>query len=168
MAEWRTIPGFPGYEASDDGRIRSFVPCRAWRKGRILTAFPNRQGYLRVGVCDQHGRKSKQLVSRLVCLAFHGEPAHPKLVVAHGNGVPTDNRPGNLRWATRRENYQDQILHGTSKQGSGHHLARLDEATVLHIRERAKVATNKELCAEFGLSSGAVSQIVHRTTWRHV
>lgn len=55
-------------------------------------------GYLRVGVADRF-----VMVHRLVYMAFHG-PIGPGLDVDHINGIRNDNRPENLRVATRQEN----------------------------------------------------------------
>ena len=43
-------------------------------------------------------------VHRLVCLAFHGFPKYPDLVVDHIDTNRANNRPENLRWVTRLEN----------------------------------------------------------------
>lgn len=50
-------------------------------------------------------------VHRVVCYLQTGED-HPDLEVAHANGVRTDNRPENLRWATRSENELDKPVRG--------------------------------------------------------
>lgn len=50
-------------------------------------------------------------VNRVVCYLHTGED-HPELEVAHGNGIKADNRPENLRWATRSENESDKPVRG--------------------------------------------------------
>jgi hypothetical protein len=43
-------------------------------------------------------------VHRLVCEAFNGPPPSPGLDCEHIDENPRNNRPENLRWATRKEN----------------------------------------------------------------
>ena len=166
--EWMPIPGWAGYEASNKGQIQSMKSSRRWRPGRILTAFPNREGRLRVSVMDGNGRPVKQLVSRLVCLAFYGDPPSDDMQAAHNDGNPLNNDLMNLRWATRRENYQDQVLHGTSKKGEGHHLTKLTDDTVIMVRNMAKTMRQFRISQMTGIPSGKVSKIVNRKMWSHI
>lgn len=111
MAEWRPIPGYLEYEASDDGSIRPVKP--RYKTGR------GRDG-LRPWIVERHGRKSayvtlhiggkriKHLVHRLVCLAFHGLPSEDQTDCCHRNHNSLDNRASNLRWGTHSENIEEQ------------------------------------------------------------
>lgn len=116
--EWRAIPDWPGYEASDQGRVRS------WRKRgarpttpldcepRLLTQRPNSRGlYLVVDVAAA-GRRRQMLVHRLVGEAFLG-PLPDGMQTRHLNGDARDNRLENLRYGTHAENMADAIEHGT-------------------------------------------------------
>jgi hypothetical protein len=47
----------------------------------------------------------------LVALAYHGPPPFPDALVRHLDGNPRNNRPENLAWGTRRENYDDLLRH---------------------------------------------------------
>ena len=54
-------------------------------------------------------------VHRIICSAFHGKPptGHD---VDHINGIRNDNRPENLRWASRSDNLRGaRTAHGVSK-----------------------------------------------------
>lgn len=64
--QWRNIEGFPSYQVSNYGRIKSFKK----RKPRLLRAFPNNYGYWRVALTDPFGKSKHLLVSRLVAAAF--------------------------------------------------------------------------------------------------
>lgn len=119
MAEqWREIRGYPDYEVSDRGRVRSWRTPRS--KGRrlrpLMLKFNVVRGRLRVCLwCN--GKGKQQLVHRLVLLTFVGEPpeAHE---CCHYNGNPQDNRLSNLRWDTRSGNMGDDIrnkAHGSRK-----------------------------------------------------
>jgi hypothetical protein len=95
VENWLPIPGFPGYEASDQGQIRSF------RSGgcRVLSPKIDRDGY---AVVHPSGSNPK-FVHRLVMLAFVG-PCPANMEVLHGPGGPGDNSLSNLRYGTHQEN----------------------------------------------------------------
>lgn len=109
MEFWKPIPGSK-YEASSLGRIRS-------PRGNILKPYNHGLGYHLVGMKFDHEPKVvTRTVHRLVALAFHG-PRPEGLDIAHGNCIKTDNRPSNLRYATRSENLQDSFAMGEFRTG---------------------------------------------------
>lgn len=93
--EWRPIPGWPGYQVSDHGRIRN-------RKLRCMKQRMARDGYRDINLCAK-GSKRTVSVHRLVCEAFHGAPPEGAQV-DHINGIRSDNRAENLEWVTGEEN----------------------------------------------------------------
>lgn len=169
--EWRDIPSCPGYQASSLGRIRSVDRTSAFMiegrpfsrrlRGRVLSPKTDRGGYLEV----QPRRGSMKLVHRLVCEAFYG-PCPEGYQAAHGNGVRTDNRASNLRWASPKENQRDRIAHGTALRGEGITSAKLTAADVIAIRSAE--GFQREIAARFGVTQTNVSQIKRGTTWKHV
>ena len=118
--EWRPIPSVDGYEASSKGRIRSVdrvIQCggssgsKTMRvKGRILKPSSSpKDEYLRLSLGRTHRNKT---VHRLVCEAFHGEPAEWQ-VARHLNDIRSDNRAENLSWGTDSDNMLDARRNGT-------------------------------------------------------
>lgn len=110
---WRAIPGYPGYEASDLGRIRSL----RGRVARILKGGTDSSGYRMVCIQTPEGQRTPT-VHRLVALAHIGpKPSVPegsyRIEVCHENGDRTDNRLSNLRYDTNKANQQDSMRHGT-------------------------------------------------------
>lgn len=109
---WLPIPGFVGrYEASSEGRIRSLTrkvkQIGRWgseitrtQVGRVMSASPDRDGYLRV----QLRPEGVHMVHRLIAAAFHPNP-DSKPEVNHKDGVTGNSKPGNLEWCTRSENH---------------------------------------------------------------
>ncbi len=91
---WKDIPGYPQYEASASGQIRSK------RTGRILSASPNNKGYL-LTTLSLNQTAHRALVHRLIMLAFVGPSA---LQVNHKNGDKADNRLGNLEYISPADN----------------------------------------------------------------
>lgn len=172
--EWRVIPSFSLYEVSSLGGLR--------RVGSTSTKRPSRAkrgGYLQTNLW-QNGVERKAWVHRLVCEAFYGPAPQPRMDVAHHNGVKDDNRPENLRWATRRENEHDKRRHGRDNAGSRNGQAILDEAQVREIRAlvpalprssggcRIKKGALGRLAAQYGVTTGAINNILRGTNWRHV
>lgn len=103
---WRRVRGWPGYQVSDRGRVRSLrrtLPNGAEHGGGLLAQTPDSDGYLRVTLSDGE-RRLHVPVHVLVAAAF---PCFDGLEVRHLNGQ-TDNRWTSLRWGTHRENEQDK------------------------------------------------------------
>jgi hypothetical protein len=103
MEVWLPVKGFENsYEVSSIGRVRSLArPCTF---DRILSAGIVR-GYLNVNL-HQNGGKKTVLVHRIVAETFVLNP-YNKPQVNHLDGNRSNNRIGNLEWATASEN----ILH---------------------------------------------------------
>ena len=87
------------YYVRDNGAVyRRCLDDGVVRKGDEEWTFgkPNPQtGYLCIG---------KEIVHRIVCTAFHGEPEGDRNIVDHIDTNRWNNRPENLRWVTRLEN----------------------------------------------------------------
>lgn len=94
---WELIPGYPDYQASTLGRIKSFKSG----KERILKPRKRKDGRLDVPLCN-NGITKRFLVHRLVGMAFFGLSDDQE--IDHRNGDPTDNRLENLRVCTHAEN----------------------------------------------------------------
>ena len=82
------IPGYPGYQATNDGEIIKL------RNGR-----PKRQRKTKTGAMRVDIGKSSRMVHDLVARAFHGHPLVPGYRVIHASGDPSDNRESNLLWS---------------------------------------------------------------------
>jgi len=102
---WKQIKGFPSYEVSDLGRVKSLK----FGKERILKPVNRLGGYLSVGICAE--KFENQLIHRLVLAAFVENPEN-KPQVNHINGDKSDNRLCNLEWCTAKENNLHAIRTG--------------------------------------------------------
>lgn len=116
---WKVIPGWEDYEVSNLGRIRSLDRVDSLGRhlrGKLRPPCVNTGGYLQVGL-SRNGRRTKQLIHRLVMLAFIGPPP-PGQDVCHGDGTRTNNHLDNLRYDTRSANNRDAVLHGTHRNSA--------------------------------------------------
>lgn len=98
--EWKEIKDYNGYLVSNKARIKSLKH----KQERLLTAFPNNKGYLRVCLC-KNGKGRHFLLSRLVAEAFCENPRpEVAIVVDHIDGDILNNNADNLQWLTLSEN----------------------------------------------------------------
>lgn len=117
---WKDIPGFEGhYEVSSLGRVSSVarrVDCHCakcgepthsiLRRGRLLFAREDSHGLrnVRLAIPGKERRYKDTAISRLVLLAFVGEPG-PDERAFHLDGDKTNNQLSNLRWMTPTDYY---------------------------------------------------------------
>ena len=105
----RTVPGFPGYSASDDGHIYSTRPWRGSSEQRELAGGVNARGYRQVILCNA-GTRTVREVHAIVAATFHG-PRPEGMDTRHLDGDKTNNAASNLRYGTRSENELDKVRH---------------------------------------------------------
>lgn len=172
---WRPIPGYPSYEASDFGNIRSYV--KRGNHNDRLSSFPRllsqsehpetRRRSVSVP-CQATGKYSRKNVQSLVMEAFVGPRPEGK-EIAHNNGDPTDNRLTNLRYATHLENEADKLRHGTRSIGERNGAARLQGWQVAEIRYLARKSVPQgRIAALFGIPVALVSEVVCVDNWKGV
>ncbi|AYB69857.1 HNH endonuclease [Mycobacterium phage LittleLaf] len=90
-------------------------------------------------------------------------------VIRHTCDTPLCRKPSHLISGTHADNVADKIERGREARGSGHGLAKVNEASVLEIRERyAAGADQRTLARLFGVSQATISLIVNRKTWTHI
>ena len=140
--EWRAIEGFPYYEVSNYGRVRSLDKKVRYRhgsrvrKGKILKTHSNRKrhGYVYVGI-SEGGRQYNAQVHRLVAQAFIPNP-ESKPQVNHIDRNVSNNSADNLEWVTSKENVQWSIKCGRNPITKGTPIVAID------------IATGEKLCFE--------------------
>lgn len=165
MAEWRTIPGYEGYEVSDDGRVRN----RATGYERKQRA--SYRGYMHVGLsppgprrCRGEGpkRQSYLKVHRLVAIAFIPNPdSLPE--VNHKDCCKTNNAASNLEWVDRMGNYWHAHAAGIWHGGSNpNRNTKFSRETIAEVRSRHGAgAAVAALAAECGMARSYCNKVVH-------
>lgn len=161
---WKPVPGHDGYEASNYGRVRSWIGRGAARTPRktpmVLKPKIASGRYLRVSLSTS--RLKWGYVHHLVALAFYGERPHAHQV-RHLNGVRTDNRLENLAYGTARENADDNIRLDAYAKGERNPMAKLSCSDVVEIWLSAK--SNAETGLEFGVPHQTISDIRRGKRW---
>lgn len=165
---WQDIPGFAGYQASSEGRIRSLtrrVPHGRgqgrWRilQGQIIVPYDNGR-YLTVRLS-----RETLLVHRLVLAAFKGLAPTDKHECRHLNGDSRDNRPQNLEWGLRTENQFDRFAHGTACEGEKNYRARLTTEEVHSIVSLKSEFGPNIIARKIGVDKHLVKSVIYGCAW---
>jgi len=107
---WRAIDGFPAYEVSTDGRVRTIKTGRM----RKLQVLPNE--YIHVGL-QKDKKDSKHYVHILVATAFCNKDEGCN-IVDHINQNRADNNYENLRWTTSSGNNRNRTKAKNNSSGT--------------------------------------------------
>lgn len=100
--QWKPILGYNGYEVSDYGRIRKYVP--AYDTYYLMRLAPNKNNG-RLYVCITDGQQRKNLmVARIVAHAFVPGYDAEHCTVNHEDGDVTNNKASNLTWMSQARN----------------------------------------------------------------
>lgn len=132
--------------------------CRLWKRAT------DSQGYGRLWVAGVQRR-----AHRVAFELAHGKIARG-LLLRHTCDTPSCVNPDHLVVGSHADNMRDMVERGRSQRGEGHYAAKLAEADVRQIRARyaAGGVLQRQLAAEYGVSSAQVSSIITRRTWRHL
>lgn len=171
---FNSIDRFPGYLIGSDGSVWS---CRSnngslhskWKRLKPNNEKNRLNSCARYSLASSDHKLVRVIASRLVLMAFVGEPPLEKPHAAHWDGDPKNNRLENLRWASAKENEEDKKRHGTHQTGSNNPSAKIDEAVVLRARLlHCQGAGPTSISRKIGLSLTQVKRILNRESWRHV
>jgi hypothetical protein len=163
--QWKQIPGFPGYEVSEDGRVRT-LKLRGERELRPRI-MPN--GYVRFALF-QDGSYHYPYAHRLVWELFSA-PIPPRMQVNHINGDKRDNRLENLEVVSCSENnlHKFRELGVVARRGSEVPQSVLKEADIPRIRAlAAEGLLQREIAALYGVRREAISKVVNGKRWAHI
>lgn len=185
--EWRSVPGFPDYEVSDQGRVRSWRR-RSWNANpvsapRSVSGCVGKNGYVTVYVAHD-GLRARKYLHQLVLEAFVG-PCPAGMVCRHfPDRDKRNNRLANISWGTEAQNAADKLVHGTQPRGDTHWYrskpellprgtdrsnAKLTDDAVREIRALLAAGERQvDVAARFGVHRVIVSKIKCRKIWSHV
>lgn len=89
---------FKNYEVFEDGRIFSYIT------NKFLNPEVNHNGYLRVKLSDNDGKRKNYRVHRVVYEAVTGQPIPEGMTINHIDEDKTNNHISNLNLMTLTEN----------------------------------------------------------------
>lgn len=166
---WAVVPGWPTYEVSTSGEVRRRGPATGAVVGRVLRQLLNLKTGYRSVCLSAHSIQKRIDVHRLVALTFLGPQPSALHLVAHNDGIRTNNVLKNLRWATQAENLRDCRAHGTALLGSRNPMASVTELDVRAIRRMKAFGIPRAVIAEgYGIHLRTVFRILSGTNWEHV
>ncbi len=160
--QWRPVVGFPGYDVSDQGAVRSYWNLRDGRHHLNTTPIKivpdhcaSTSKYRMVTLRDENWKRNYRPVHILVLEAFVG----PRPVIVgelvdscHGDGDRMNAKLSNLRWDTRKNNEADKLKHGTRLYGEKHPAAKLSNDEVAQIRKmREECYSVQYIALKFGI-----------------
>ena len=176
---WKNVPGFPGYQVSDRGRVRSGRLRGKGRYGwsnewRILGGYLDGTGRPTVAPYRNKVRFTRR-IHRLVLEAFVG-PRPEGALCCHNNGNKTDNRLSNLRWDTPESNVRDAIRHGSWKHKKNRkpraatvNGPKLNRCKVQIMRTLHRMAYHySDIASIFNVSNRHAWDVVHNRLWKCV
>lgn len=136
--QWLPVPNYPGYEVSDQGRVRSLdrIGRSRWGtprtfKGHLLTPVlvggVNGRRYCACTLyLDGH---PKQVTIHTVVLETFVGPRPEGMQGCHRDDDPTNNYLANLYWGTPKDNAQDKKANGSCWKSNITHCPRGHEYT---------------------------------------
>jgi hypothetical protein len=175
--EWRAVEGFPNYQVSNFGGVRSIDHVGKTKAGGLrlfhgkqLKPASDGNGYLQVTVSNEQRAITKKVHS-LVARAFLGMRP-PGKEINHKDGNKDNCRAANLEWVTASENIKHAFANGLSHahKGEAHWAAKLTAIQVDEIRRRYANGniSQRNLGTEYGISQSHIHLIVTRKLWPHV
>lgn len=102
--KWKAIKECEGYYISEQGEVLSFREKNTKHpKGYILKPRIGKQGYARVYLTDNQGKRKDYKIHRLVATYYLDNPSNLP-IVNHKDGNKTNNHISNLEWCTYTHN----------------------------------------------------------------
>lgn len=108
--------GFPLYEVSDQGRVRSLSREFPRHVGKVLKHAVGRKGHHHV--CLSNNGHAKTFSVHILVLEAFVCPRPEGLIGLHRDDDKTNNRVENLYWGTYSDNLHDSVRNGTHPAAS--------------------------------------------------
>jgi hypothetical protein len=165
-SKWKSIPGFPHYEACKEGFIKGYY-------GKILIPWVDGRGYCWLTLYED-GKKCRKSVHSLIALVFIGDYPTDDHQVNHKDLDKGNNHYKNLEYLTNQENMEHALLNGVkigrSRKGEDNPSAKLTNKIVRKIRKYYKIGkyNQVELAEKYNISQAHVSTVIRNRVWKCV
>jgi len=146
--EWKTIPMYSKYLASNLGRIKTI-------KGKILLGY-NQNGYKIVKISNDNNKRCSVGIHRLVAMAFIPNPNNLP-TVNHINKVRNDNNLDNLEWMSVKNNNIHSKQHKSSSF-QGHSIFYERDLKLIHKMLEYNVP-RKEIEEIYGIKKDVLTNL---------
>ena len=163
---WKSLKGFPGYQISNLGRVKSF---RKTSSGKVLKSRKDKADYITIGVYDEVNKQKHRPIHLLVILHFGLPKPSPKHQGNHIDGDKSNNWNTNLEWVTAKENIEHAEKIGLRNSKKENNMAsKLTEKKVIKIRKlyKDKKYNLTDLSIMFAVSITAIKNVVDNITWK--
>jgi hypothetical protein len=169
---WLAVEGWPGYDVSDYGRVRTWWRWRhmgrnglEWLRDGMPSILPSwNVPYPMVNLKRQDGARQSAYIHLLVLEAFVGPRPTPRHQACHSPDPDKANvRLSNLRWGSQSENNIDRLQHGRPKTSV------LSEDEARRICSRLMAGERPGLIAEdMRIKVHLVRSIRKGESWRYI
>lgn len=169
---WKAIVGYPHYEVSNIGRVRSSKSgkLKLLKQAEKKDKHRKKPVYLRVSLRSPTGEAKNKRIHRLVLEAFVGPAPSDKPYGCHIDGNSMNNWLLNLKWDSAKNNEADKDEHGTKLIGTAVANSKLNPAAVRRIRRSntADSAVFKKLMSDLGVARSTILDVIKGRTWSHI
>lgn len=157
---WKTIDGYPGYQVSSIGRVKSIQRKVKYKNGsyhtvneKIIKPGKDKNGYLIVGLYKENKRKNMK-VHRLVAAAFVQNDSLFNTEINHIDECKTNNCASNLEWCEHSYNCN----FGTRNI----RVAKLQSKKVLCLETGVIYSSTRDIERKFGFYHNNISKCCNK------
>jgi len=171
--KFRSIPGFPAYQVSNLGNIKSCYKRSKKSKYIVSNNFDRilkqckdvDAGYPYVNICHD-GKSYRFKVHKLVMLAFVGSPPIDKPVIRHIDNNKENNNLSNLCYGTHKDNADDKRKRDDYDKIKITY-SKLNFEQVKEIKDRLSMGqSHKEIALDYPVGKQTISLISANKIWK--
>lgn len=167
---WKDVEEYEGlYQVSNLGRVKRLPYTQVMPinnkvvifKEKILkqgkSSHKNKEYFQTIVVFSKEGKRSTKIVARLVAYSFVPNPDNKK-EVHHINHDPTDNVSSNLKWVTRKEQFDEHLSQEMSNSKRGF----VPKNKIKVIVDGVEYSSQSEASLSIGLNKDAIADARRR------
>ncbi len=156
------------YHISSYGRIKSVD--RITETEKLLKGSMSRNGFKMLNVRFDDGTRGGKYVHKMVAESFIKVPTEKHKIVIHRDFEKTNNKVGNLKWATQ-EQWKKHLLKNpnflAARKNQKHKLSEADVVMIKRMLARGK-QKRKTIARKFDVSVTQIKRIETGENWAHV